>query len=334
MQPRVSILLPAYDAESTLPACLRSIERQREGRFECIVVDDGSRDATRDVVREFSSRDARFVLVKAPHRGLVETLNAGLAHCRAPVVARMDADDWMHRDRLAAQLEKLDSHPELSAVGSHVRIFPRTREPGGRRSYEAWLGGIESAEQVRADAFVECSIAHPTLMIRRELLVRFRYRECGWPEDYDLLLRLLTSGHEVGVVPRRLLGWREHAGRLSRTHPAYGLERFTACKAAHLASSLLADSDRYILWGYGDTGRELCRALRVHEKKPALIVERHPGRIGQRIQGAPVISPEQLADAPQLPIVASVAGRDAREQIRAFLRQIGRREGQDFVCAA
>jgi glycosyltransferase involved in cell wall biosynthesis len=332
--PRVSILLPAYDAAPTLPTCLRSIERQSETRFECVVVDDGSRDGTAEVVRTVARRDPRFELVSAPHRGLVEALKLGLAHCRAPVVARMDADDWMHRDRLAAQLAALAAQPELAAVGCHVRIFPRTREAGGRRAYEAWLAELTTARDVRRDAFVECGVAHPTWMIRREVLTRFGYRDLGWPEDYDLLLRLLASGHEVGVVPRRLLGWRDHPGRLSRVHPAYELERFTACKAAHLADGLLAGGPEYILWGYGDTGRLLSRALRAHGKQPVRIVELHPGRIGQRIHGAAVIAPEALAEAPRRPIVASVSGPEARRKIRAFLRSIGRRDGIDFVCAA
>ena len=334
MEARVSILLPARDAATTLPLCLASIVGQREPRFECIVVDDGSRDATGSVVRDLALRDPRFRLLSTPRRGLVEALNLGLQHCRADLVARMDADDWMHRDRLGLQLAELEAEPELAGVGCHVRTFPRTRESVGRLRYESWLRSLTTPAEIRADAFVECPIAHPTLVLRRELLSAFGYRDMGWPEDYDLLLRLLIAGHELGVVPRRLLAWRDHDTRLSRNHPAYALARFTACKAAHLAGSLLARGDDYILWGYGDTGRELCRALGEHGKRPRRIVELHPGRLGQRIQGAPVVPPEALADAPRLPIVASVAGLDARTKIRAFLSRLGRKEGVDFVCAA
>ena len=77
MTPQVSILLPAFDAESTLATCLRSIERQTETRFECLLVDDGSRDRTLGVARSFARRDRRFVVVECQHRGLVATLNAG-----------------------------------------------------------------------------------------------------------------------------------------------------------------------------------------------------------------------------------------------------------------
>ena len=332
--PRVSILLPVYDAEATLAACLRSIARQTEPRFECVLVDDGSRDGSLGIARRFAARDARFCVVAAQHAGLIAALQRGLAQCRAPWVARMDADDLMHRERLARQLAALTADPSLAAVGCHVRLFPRRALGDGMRAYEAWLAGIDSPQRVRAEAFVECPVAHPTLTLRRDVLRAFGYREAGWPEDYDLLLRMLAAGLRVGVVPRRLHAWRQRPDRLSRTSEVYAAERFTACKAAHLVRTFLAHADAYVLWGYGGTGRALARALRAHGRHPSRIVELHPGRIGQRIHGAPVVSPEALGGPPTPPIVVSVAGAEARAQIRAALAQRGFRECADYVCAA
>jgi len=334
--PRISVLLPAFDAETTLGLCLESLLRQREPRWECVLVDDGSSDGTLALSRCYAARDARIRVVSRPHRGLVAALASGLEHCRAPLVARMDADDWMHRDRLAAQDRRamLDAQPQLAGVGCHVRTFPRAGLTQGRRAYESWLCAIESPAQLRRDAFVECPVAHPSLMLRRSLLQRFGFRECGWPEDYDLVLRLLLAGHEIGVVARRLLAWRDHPQRLSRTSARYAREAFTACKADHLRASLLAGQRHYILWGYGDTGRALRRALARLDRHPSHIVELHPGRLGQRIHGAPVVRPEQLRVLPRLPIVASVAGPGPRAEIRAALTAMGFAEERDFVCAA
>ena len=331
---RVSILLPAFDAASTLPACLRSIERQRETRWECVIVDDGSRDATGGCARSFAARDPRFRVVTTPHRGLVAALATGLAACRAPVVARMDADDVMHRDRLALQLAALDADPALAAVGAHVRVFPRRQLAPGLRAYERWLDAIETPADVRAEAFVECPIAHPTLAIRTDVLRDLGYRDVGWPEDYDLVLRVLARGHEIGVVPRRLLAWRDRPRRLWRTDRRYALDRFTACKAAHLAAGFLARVDAYVLCGYGATGRALRKALLVHGKRPSRIVDVHPRRIGERIDGAPVVSVDELRRRPEGPVVASVAGVPKRAEIRALLASTGLRELEDFVCAA
>jgi hypothetical protein len=246
----------------------------------------------------------------------------------------MDADDWMHRERLGAQRAALDADPTLSGVGCHVRCFPRREIGPGLRDYETWLASIDSPWRVRQEAFVECPLAHPTWMLRREALARFEYRDAGWPEDYDLLLRLLAAGRRVGVVPRRLLGWRVHAERLSRTSETYSVARFTACKAAHLAADFLARSERYALWGYGATGRALARALEAHGRRAAAIVEIHPRRIGRTIRGAPVISRHALGPPNGTPLVVSVAGASARSLIRAELARMGWRECVDFVCAA
>jgi hypothetical protein len=332
--PVVSVLLPVFDAEATLDACLRSVARQTEARFECVIVDDGSRDASLACARRFAARDARFRSVAAPHRGLVAALQRGLAHCRAPLVARMDADDLMHRERLARQCAALDADATLDAVGCHVRLFPRRALGDGMRAYEAWLASIDSPRRVRAEAFVECPVAHPTLMARSAALADFGYRDAGWPEDYDLVLRMLAAGRRIGVVPRRLHAWRHQRDRLSQTSEVYSDERFTACKAEHLVRTFLAHSDAYILWGYGATGRALARALGALGRHPTQIVELHPRRIGQHIRGAPVISREALGGPPAPPIVVSVAGAEARTLIRADLGNRGFQEGTDYICAA
>jgi glycosyltransferase involved in cell wall biosynthesis len=332
--PRASILLPAFDAAATLPACLRSVQRQTEPGWECVLVDDGSTDDTAALVRDFAARDARFAVVSTPHQGLVAALRAGLEACRAPVVVRMDADDVMHRHRLAAQLAALAAAPTLTAVGCHIRIFPRAGLRDGLRRYERWLASVDSPRRVREEAFVESPVVHPTLAIRAAALRAAGYRDVPWPEDYDLLLRLLAAGDEVGVIPRRLLCWRDHPQRLTRTGAAYGLDRITACKASFLAAQFLAGTDEYVLCGYGGTGRALRRALLVHGKRPSHVIEVHAGRLGQRIHGAPVLG---YADLPQLrhrPVVVSVAGEGPRGEIRAALAGMGFVETRDFVCAA
>lgn len=330
----VSILLPAFNAAVTLPAALRSIRRQSLSNWECVVVDDGSTDTTLDCLRAFAREDSRFVVVAAPHRGLVAALNAGLERCRGEFVARMDADDVMHRLRLEVQVAALNRIPSLSAVGCHVRLFPRAGLRDGRRAYENWINAIDSPEAVKRDAYVECPVAHPTMMIRRGVLAEFGYRERGWAEDYDLLLRLLVAGHEVGVVPRRLLSWRDRLDRLSRAHPNYGLDRFTACKATFLAETFLRTADDYILWGFGDTGKAMRKELAHHGKRPSLIVELHPGRVGKSIHGAPVIYPDELPPHRGRPILVSVAGDEPRRQNRAWLAAMGFVELRDFVCVA
>lgn len=333
-RPLVSVLLPFRDAAATIETAVRSVLRQTERRLECIAVDDGSADDGALRVATLAAGDSRVRLLRGEPLGLVQALTRGLAACRGRFIARMDADDWMHRTRLARQLDALTAEPDLGAVGCHVRFFPRGELSDGMRRYEGWLNSLETEADVHRDAFIECPIAHPTWLVRRELLSEFGYRESSWPEDYDLLLRWREAGIRISVVPERLHGWRDGPDRLSRCDSRYGPDRFVACKASFLARDFLAQQADYHLWGFGETGRTLRRALADQGKHPAAIIELHPGRLGQRIHGAPVVAPEALPALPQRPLLVSVAGPGPRGEIRAALARMGFEETQDYYCTA
>jgi glycosyltransferase involved in cell wall biosynthesis len=334
----VSILMPFRDAAATLEPCLRSIRRQTYSSWECLMVDDRSSDRSPEIALEAAASDPRFRLTTHGGRGLVAALNHGLALCTGRYVARMDSDDLMHRDRLNRQVGLLEQEPVLSAVGCRVRMFPRKMLGPGMVAYENWLNRIESPAQVATNLWIECPVAHPALMVRAEILVQAGYRDNGWPEDYDLVLRLLAGGGRIGVVPERLLLWRRDPGSLAMTDPRYRPARFAACKAEYLCRSsaigFLSGGQRYILWGYGGTGRVLARELLRHGRRPSAIVEMHPGRIGNTIMAAPVIRPEELPEPGVLPLVVSVAGLGPRNLIRQDLVRRGWSETLDFICAA
>src|SRR5512142_3210327 len=117
--------MPMFNAQSTLAAALDSLQKQSLTDWECVLCDDGSTDATRDIAQAYARQDRRFLPFCEPHSGLVTTLNRGLQQCRAPFIARLDADDIAARERLDAQYRFMSEHSELSGVGCGVRMFPR-----------------------------------------------------------------------------------------------------------------------------------------------------------------------------------------------------------------
>ena len=123
--------------------------------------------------------------------------------------------------RLQEQLALIEADATLAAVGCHVRIAPRRDLTDGSREYETWINGLASAEDVSRDAFIECPVVHPTLFARRDRLAALGYRDRGWAEDYDLVLRMLIGGERIGVLPRRRLVWRDTPGRMWRTRGPY-----------------------------------------------------------------------------------------------------------------
>jgi len=133
--PAVSVLMPAWNAAGTLGACLASLRRKTWRDWECLVVVDGSIDATPAIVMAAAREEDRFRLVSRPHAGLIPALNAGLAHGLGPLVARMDADDVMPRDRLEAQVRALEADTTLDAVA----VGATEARPGHARHIGAGL---------------------------------------------------------------------------------------------------------------------------------------------------------------------------------------------------
>lgn len=331
MTPAVSVVLPFRDAAATLGEALASLQAQTLAEFECLLVDDGSRDAGRAIAAACAAADARFRLLDAGG-GLVAALTTGAAAARAPLLARMDADDLAHPQRLARQCAALAAHPEWSGVGCLVECFPAAAGAGMQR-YVAWLNTLCTPAAIRDAIFVESPLAHPSVVLRRAALEAVGgYRDTGGPEDYDLWLRLVLAGHALGKVPATLLRWRDSPGRLSRRDARYHRQRFFATKLAHLPQALPPATPLQI-WGAGPTGRAWARALRARDHEVRRFVDIAPQRWGRRLAGVPVARagiPERDAGF----ILIAVGTPGARAWITDWLGQHDLQPWRDYLAVA
>ena len=335
----LSVLMPVYNAAETLPAALESLASQTIERFEIVAVDDGSDDGSGEILRRWAAKDPRLRIVSIPHRGLIDALNAGLEACKGTFVARMDADDLAHPRRLEKQAALLENAPDVSVVGCLVETFPRNAVKEGFRVYEEWLNSLVSHEEIAREIFVESPIAHPSALMRRaELLEIGGYQDRGWPEDYDLWLRYFTAGRRFAKVAEKLLRWREHPFRLTHTDRRYSVENFLRAKAHYLVRGPLRERDGLIVWGAGKTGRRLSKHLIRQGRPPDFFVDIDPRKIGGGLRGVPIAGAEALPGLwkrwrrPLL--LAAVASRGARTQIRKRAAEMGLVEGEDFLCVA
>lgn len=341
--PRVSVLLPCRDAAATLEASLRSLADQSFSDFEVVAVDDGSRDSTGELLDAWAGRDERMRVLRTEPRGLVPALNEAVGAARGGLLARMDADDVAHPERLELQVSFMEAaSPELAACGTGVRHVPREDIGSGLLRYEEWLNGLRTPEELRRALFVECPVAHPTLMIRARALEHLDgYRDEGWPEDYDLVLRLHAAGMRAANVDRALLRWRRGEDRLSRTSPRYSRDAFRRCRVHFLLEGALPAGRPVVVWGAGSVGKRFCRELRSRGGDVDAWVDVAPGKIGQEIHGLPVLSPRELSEevgpggSERLPYVLSAVGTPgARDEIREELTRMGLRELRDFRAVA
>ena len=332
--PCISILLPVRNEERFLPAALDSLRSQTLTSWELVCIDDGSTDATPQILSGAAERDERIRIMSSSGEGLVTALNVGLAACRAPLVARMDGDDISHPRRLELQAARMAADPDLALVACRFRHFPRGLVRMGMKGYEAWQNALDSHEAIMQDLYVESPVVHPSVMFRKCVVDEVGgYREKGWAEDYDLWLRMAAAGARFARLPEVLFFWRERPDRLTRTRPEYSAEAFRSCKMAHLRSGFLKGAGEVILAGAGLEGRAWSRVLAGEKIRVVLWVDVDPRKRGRTLHGAPIVGPDEVSPG-KWKMLATVGVRGARHQVRNWARSAGFSEGEDFLCVA
>jgi len=205
-EPRVSVIVAAFNGERFLRETLESVYAQDFGAFEVVFVDDGSEDRTCEIARSFPVR-----YVHQANQGLPAARNAGLALARGDLLAFLDDDDVLPPRKLSVQVGYLDEHPATGCVlGRHEWIFEGVEPPALTRDpIFGELGGIQLV----------------TAMIRRRVLEEVggfdpTYR---YAEDRDLFIRMREHGVEIVVLPDVVLRKRLHGANMTldppTTHP-------------------------------------------------------------------------------------------------------------------
>ena len=204
MCPTISVLMPVYNAERYLNESLSSILQQTFTDFEIIVINDGSNDSSLSILEAIAQQDSRVTILSRPNTGIVGALNDGLEICTGKYIARMDADDLCRSDRFELQVNKMESEPDLVALGSCAVAIDPDGDALGEASVPLTHNDIES-QHLKGIA----SIYHPAVMVRRDIYCQLGgYRQPAWPaEDLDLWLRLAETG-QVANLPEPLFIWR------------------------------------------------------------------------------------------------------------------------------
>ena len=210
--PLVSVLMPVYNGEPYLREAVESILNQSSIDFEFIIIEDGSIDGTYAILESYN--DSRIVLVHNQENiGLTRSLNKGLALAQGEYVARMDADDVAMPQRFEKQVAFLKKHPEIGILGSACQLI----DTNGRKQ-RVWKKPTNDL-QIRWISLLANPFAHPTVMMRRDILVQYGLTyDDGWlgVEDYDLWTRMLRHTRGANFI-EPLLQYRVHFGE-TRKH--------------------------------------------------------------------------------------------------------------------
>jgi glycosyltransferase involved in cell wall biosynthesis len=208
--PRVSVVIPVHNREPYIGAAIASVLAQTFGDFELLVIDDGSTDGTRDVVRSF--RDQRIrLLCQASNRGIAKTRNAGVDAARGDYLAFLDSDDVALPDRLAAQVDFLDHHPDHAAVGAWIDWMDDRGRPTGRVKRRP-----PRPDDVSALRLFRQGIENTASMARTAVLRQYRHDErFEVSEDFDLWARV-AADRPIANLAMVLVLRRAHAQQTSK----------------------------------------------------------------------------------------------------------------------
>jgi len=340
-RPLISVLLPVRDAVTTIARAVASVRAQTLAEWELLAVDDGSSDGTSEILAALARDEPRLRVLTRPPEGLVAALNAGLAAARGEFLARMDADDESHPERLAAQAAFLAA-PEnraIGVVGSLVEFGGDRATAAGYALHVDWTNTCVTPEAIALARFIESPLVNPSTMLRRELIAQHgAWRDGDFPEDYELFLRWMDAGVRMAKVPRVLLTWHDAPTRLTRTDARYNPEAFFRMKAEWIAREVgwVCDPLSLWIWGAGRPTRKRAAALEAHGVRIAGYIDVDAKKTTPALggTGVPVIAPADLPPPGKIFVLGYVSSRGAREHIRAELRARGYVEGRDFLMCA
>jgi len=330
--PIVSVVLPFFNAEKTLERSIRSILNQTFCDFELLLVNNNSTDESNNIAWLLAAEDARIQLLTETIQGVTFAANAGNDLAVGKYIARMDADDVSHPERLQKQVDLLDNNPKIDVASCLVNHIPHHLQNEGLGKFVEWVNSIQTPDQIRLNCFIEAPVINPTVLLRRELPDKFGgYIHGDFPEDYEMWLRWISNGVNIQKIPEVLFDWYDSDTRLTRTDPRYRTEAFYRTKTNYLTKWLLDNNRPYIwVWGAGRVTRQRVAML----QEMGIWVEGFIDVKARVLHDACCIHFEEFNwEAPSF-ILSYVGNWGARKEIRDFLISKSKVEGVDFILVA
>ena len=213
----ISVVIPAYNVESYLPAALESILAQTISDFEIILINDGSADRTGEIAEAYARKCGVIRVFHQDNKGLVASLNRGIELARGEFIARMDGDDLCLPSRFERQIKVMMGDSRIGVCGTWIESF-------GIAQKLTWRHPLENGA-IQAKLLFRTALCHASVMIRTDLLIKnnLRYDPSHLnTEDYDLWVRMapFTRFANVGEV---LYCYRQHADQVTRKPSHNGL---------------------------------------------------------------------------------------------------------------
>jgi glycosyltransferase involved in cell wall biosynthesis len=333
-RPNVTVILPFFNAESTLKRAIESIASQSLHDFECILINNNSTDNSVSIAMNQTQNDKRFVLIHEPKQGVMFASNTGSKRAKGQYIARMDADDRAYPDKLKWQADFLDANPDYGAVAGLVKHISHSENTQGFAHYVDWVNSVRTYPEILNSMFIESPIVNPSAMWRKEVAEKHgMYKKGAFPEDYEMWLRWLYQGVKINKLNKTILDWYDSDTRLTRTKSMYSDEAFYRIKTKYLAAWLKINNPfhpKVAIWGASRISRRRARLLQKYGVEIKFYIDIKRTRIlkEQVVHYSEIPSPDSLF------ILIYIKQMNARDRIQDFLYSKGYVEGKNYLLVS
>lgn len=301
---KISILMPAKNAEPYLSECLESIIRQTESHWELIVTDDHSTDRTRETALNYAAKDSRIKVLNNKGKGIIDALKTGFQNCSGNFITRMDADDLMNENKLFHMKTQLLQHGKGHVATSLVKYFSANGINDGYLKYETWLNALTRVGNNFDERYKECVIPSPSWMLYREDFIKLgRFDRLSYPEDYSLTFEMYKNDLNVIPCDKVLHYWRDHEERASRNDPNYADNRFLPLKINYFLDVDYAPEKELVVWGAGKKAKSIVKLL-LKKQIPLSWVCNNPKKWGKEIYSIKIQSTKAFTWSSEQQVIA------------------------------
>ena len=326
----VSILIPFKNTAAFLAECLQSILEQDYTNWEVLAVNDGSTDASKDIVSQFALQEPRIKIIDNTGSGIIHALRLAYARSKGGYITRMDSDDIMKPSKLSTMVSLLDAYGKGHIALGKVTYFSDRGISNGYKRYEEWLNRLTINGANFNERYKECVIPSPCWMTHRDDLDKCgAFENDRYPEDYDLAFRMYANGLQCIPCSEVLHLWRDYDTRTSRTSEHYAQNYFLDIKLFYFLKQDWDKNRPLVLWGAGNKGKTIGKAL-IQKGIPFTWICDNPNKIGKQIYGIPMLSYLDLKTLQNTQSIITVANEQAQQEILEFLTSQDKMAMKDY----
>ncbi len=330
--PKTSVILPFYNAEQTLKRSVVSILQQTFNDFELLLINNNSTDESCKIAEELAKNDGRIILLQEEKQGVAFATQKGFENTSSHFIARADADDFWHKDKLLLQYNFLKENPEIDVISCRVNFIGDAKNDG-MLTFVNETNEYLKHDDITINRFSELQVINPTIMFRKEVALQHGlYKDGNFPEDYEMFLRWIEAGVKYHKLPEHLLDWYDSETRLTRTDKRYSFEAFYKIKSSYLFNYLKENNPHFpniVVWGAGKRTKRRTKKL----KNLGINIKYFIDVDKKKINGDDVISYKNIPKSGEVYIVSFVNNRGMRKEIKDYLLSKNYIESGDFIIA-